>query len=118
MDIVSTAILVAVSKLSEAIVLDIYKSIKSLIRKKYGAKSELVVAIKQLESKPDSKARRDVLMEEIKTSKADQDAELVKRAEILISKVKEMPDGNSFISQIVSGDKNIFSVSGDITIER
>ena len=114
MDPISTAILAAISagvltgatKIADQVISDGYLAIKQLLRRKFGTKSEIVKAVKALEAKPDSEARIGVLREEITTAKADQDAELLQAAQVLLEKLGFKPD-NTNIKQVTIGDQNI-----------
>ena len=68
-------------------VIDTYKGLKEMIRKKFGKDKGVVEAVNNLEIKPESKSRLEVLKEEIQLTKADQDSELLKVAQHLISLV-------------------------------
>ena len=73
--------------------------------------------MERLEKKPDSTARKAVLQEEIQTVNAEQDSDLLKVAESLLAKLNDYPSGHSIISQTVTGDRNIFSGTGNVTIK-
>ncbi len=51
-------------------------------------------------------------------AKAHQDPEILKAAEALLAKLKDTPGGREIINQTVTGDQNIFSGSGDVTVSR
>jgi hypothetical protein len=119
MDPITTAILAAiaagavagVTKVGEQVIVDAYAKLKELLGKKFGAKSKIVKAVKELEANPKSVARKDVVKEEVATAKADQDEELLQAAQALIKSVKAMPGGTQII-QTAIGDQNI-QVAGD-----
>lgn len=119
MDPITTAIVAAVSagalagatKLGEQVIVDGYAKLKELLGKRFGVKSKVVKAVKELESNPKSGARKAVLQEEIANSKADQDAELLKTAQALLKVIKAKPGGEQII-QMAVGDQNI-QVAGD-----
>jgi hypothetical protein len=116
MDPISLAIVSALAKLSEEIVKDSYEALKSLIARKFGAESDLSRAVDNLEKKPDSAGRRGTLEEEVASSRADQDPELLKVAETLSAQVKELSGGQTVITQTIIGDRNIFSGAGDVNV--
>ena len=96
MDPVTTAIITALSAgtiagltdTAKTAITDGYNKLKSLLTKKHGKDSDIVKAIENLEAKPDSKARKDVLIEEIATVKAEQDDEILTAANQILVLVK------------------------------
>jgi len=119
MDPITTAILAAVSagaiagvtKVGEQAIVDAYVKLKELLGKKFGTKSKVVKAVKDLEANPKSAARKEVVKEEVATAKADQDKELLQAAQALIKNVKALPGGTQII-QTAIGDQNI-QIAGD-----
>jgi hypothetical protein len=115
MDPITTAIMAAiasgVSKVGEQAVVDAYAKLKDLLKKKFGAKSEVVKAVKGVEAKPDSAARKEVLKEEVAAVKADKDPEMLQAAQMLLKAIKAKPGGDQII-QTAIGDQNI-QISGD-----
>ena len=119
MDPITTAILAALAagavsgatKVGEQVVSDVYGKLKELLGKKFGAKSKVVKAVKELEANPKSAARKEVVKEEVAAAKADQDKELLQAAQALIKSVKALPGGIQII-QTAIGDQNI-QIAGD-----
>ena len=115
MDPITTAILAAIaagaSKVGEQAIVDAYAKLKELLKKKFGAKSEVVKAVKEAEAKPDSSARKEVLKEEVKGAKADKDPDLLKAAQTLLLVIKSKPGGVQIV-QTATGNQNI-QISGD-----
>ncbi len=118
MEPVSTAIIAALGMLTETVVKDAYEGLKSVLVKKFGGESEIVATAEGLEKNPDSAGRKETLKEEIASSGADADAEVLAAAQTLIEAIKSRPGGEQTINQTVTGDHNIFSGSGNITINR
>lgn len=118
MDPVTLAIVTALGNLAQVAIQDSYTAFKAALQKKYGVKSELLEAVDKLEQKPDSKARQSVLQEEVANVKVDQDTELLKIANDLLEKLKELPGAKISISQDVNirGDRNIVTGQGDVTV--
>ncbi len=118
MDPITLAVTAALGKLGGTVIKDAYNALKAALQHKYGVKSDLVEAVEKLEKKPDSKARKAVLQEEVETAKAAQDPELVKVAEALLEKLKELPGGqiNITMDTDIKGDRNIVTGQGDVTI--
>ena len=97
--------------MGEQVISDAYGKLKDLLGKKFGSKSKVVKAVKDLEANPKSEARKAVVKEEVATAKADQDADLLKVAQALLKAIKAKPGGAQII-QMAMGDQNI-QVAGD-----
>jgi disulfide oxidoreductase YuzD len=117
MDPITTAILAALAKLAEPAIKDAYDGLKAIIKRKFGANHEVVQAVDRVEEKPDSSGRRETLKEEIVGSGALADPEIAAAAHSLLEKLKQQPGGQEIVHQIVTGNRNIFSGTGDIHIE-
>jgi hypothetical protein len=93
MDPITTAIVAALSagaasgltETSKTAITDAYHQLKELLTKKFGAKSEVVQAIDQLEAKPESTGRKETLQEEIIEVKAEQDHEVLTAAQHVLT---------------------------------
>ena len=120
MDPITLAIVAAVTagvtKVGEQAITDAYAGIKELLKRKFGSESKVVKAVEDVEANPDSKSRPATLSEEVRASKADQDAEIMKAAEILLAKLKDTAAGQTIVNQTVTGNQNIFSGTGDVTV--
>jgi hypothetical protein len=122
MDPITTAIVAALgagavsgaTKVGEQVIADAYAKLKELLGKKFGAKSKLVKAVKELEANPKSAARKEVVKEEVAAAKANQDKELLAIAQSLLKSVKALPDGIHII-QTAIGDQNI-QIAGDSNV--
>jgi hypothetical protein len=119
LDPITTAIVAALAagvasgatKAGEQVVTDAYSKLKELLGKKFGVKSKVVKAVKELEANPKSAARKEVVKEEVAAAKADQDADLLEAAQRLLKVIKATPGGKQII-QLAVGDQNI-QISGD-----
>lgn len=117
MDPITMAVAVALGKLGEKVISDAYTAFKAALQYKCGVNSDLLNAVDELEKKPDSNARIEVLKEEVKLANAEQDPDLVNAANSLIAKVDEISDTKtSSVTQNVTGERNIFSGTGDVNI--
>jgi hypothetical protein len=116
MDPITTAVLAALGKLAEPAVKDGYEALKTLLVRKFGKPSEVVKAVETLESRPDSAGRQATLTEEIASSGAAHDAELLEVAKALLHASRSACGGTHTVQQHVVGDHNIVAGSGDITI--
>jgi hypothetical protein len=109
MDPVTTAILAALvagithgtTKVGENIISSAYESLKTVIKRKLGADSEVTVAIQTLEKTPESQARKAVLEEEILKVGADKDDDILDAARLLKEKISETPDGEKHIQNAI-----------------
>jgi hypothetical protein len=116
MDPITTAIIASLAKLSEPVIKDSYNALKNLIVSKFGKGHDLAKAVEDVEKKPDSVGRKETLREEIAASEIDKDEEILKVANALIEKLKAQPGGQQVIQQTVSGNQNVFSGTGDVTV--
>jgi disulfide oxidoreductase YuzD len=116
MDIICTAILAATAKLSEAAIKDSYDGLKKLIQRKFGKQSDVAKAVDQLEQKPASAGRSAVLQEEILNVGAVNDTEIIIAAKALLEKLNEKEERKTIVQQSVSGNQNIFSGSGNVSV--
>jgi hypothetical protein len=82
---------------AKSALVDGYIGIKNLIKKKWGGDSDVSKAVQQLQDKPDSDARKAMLVEEVKAAKIAEDPELTTMAQSLLSLIKSMPDGGKHI---------------------
>jgi hypothetical protein len=116
MEPITTALVAALGKLAEPAVKDAYDALKALIVRKLGGKHPVVDAVDRLEKKPESGGRRETLGEEIAGSAAAADAEIIAAARALLENVKKHGGGQEIVQQNVTGNRNIFSGTGDINI--
>jgi hypothetical protein len=118
MDPISLAISTALANISQDVVRGAYAALKGRLRDKYGGNSGVVEAVEKLEEKPESKARQAVLQEEMISSGANQDKDLVQLANDLIEELKKLPGGKVDIKQDIQirGDRNIVTGQGDVSV--
>jgi Tfp pilus assembly protein PilN len=72
---------------------DAWNSFKALLQRKFGQDSALLKSVQELEQNPDSKARKEVVAEEVAKSKAHQDEELLAAAGKLLELLEESAGG-------------------------
>jgi len=105
MDPITTAIMAAltlgVNAVEKKVFVDAYETLKNLIKKKFGMQSKLVQAVEDLEAKPDSSARKEMLKEEVATAKADQDPDLRNAAETLLKQISVQSGGEQHIQNAI-----------------
>lgn len=116
MDPITTAIIIAMSKLSDTAVRDAYEALKKVLVRKFGGERGVAAAVSDLEKEPSSTGRREILREKVAAAGADRDGETLHAAETLTAKVRDLPGGVQFLQQIVAGNQNIIAGTGDITI--
>lgn len=118
MDPITLAITSALANLSQDLIKDAYTAFKAALQDKFGINSELVEAVDKLEQKPESKARQAMLQEEVASSGAGQDPDLLRVANALIEQLKKLSGGKVDINQDVKirGDRNIVTGQGDVTV--
>lgn len=122
METLTAAIIAALGNLGVKAVGDAYEGVKALVLRKFGAESDLADALKKLEKQPDAQWRQDALQEEAEAAGANEDAEIMKAAQALLDAVKAQPGGaeavRSIVNQQVTGNENIFSGSGNVTVTK
>lgn len=111
--VITTAIVAALTNLSTYVIKDSYDALKTLLEKKFGAKSNLVNAIKKLEELPDRDDRKATLKTEIEIAKVNNDPEILQLAQDLLNKLKEQPGGQAAINQIQNNQADNNDVQGD-----
>ena len=116
MDVVTSAVIAALSLLSEPLIKDAYDRLKAALAGKFSKESDVVQAVARLEQKPDSAGRRETLREEVVASQADTDEEIVRAAQALLDRLKTHHGGQQVVQQAVTGDRNVFSGTGDVTV--
>ena len=123
MDPITTAIVAALTlgvtsgltETTKKAMSDAYELLKGLLKKKFGHESEVVKSVQTLEIKPNSTGRQATLQEEIVSSHADQDADILKAAQILLNLISTQPSGSQF-SQYISGSYNAITQTGPATV--
>jgi hypothetical protein len=97
---------------AEQVIKDTYLALKTLIQNKYQ------ISVAQLEEKPESKSRINVIAEELIEAKADRDEELIKRAKEfmdLMEKLDNNIDSDNKFNLILKNCQNINIFHGDKT---
>jgi hypothetical protein len=117
-DPITAAVIFAVGKLGERVINDGYNALKAVLSRKWGANSDLMNAVYQVEKKPESIGRRNSLSEEVLATNAHQDTEVLKIAQdllniiqvssnISIPNAQQTGDRNILVGQIIGRDVNI-----------
>jgi hypothetical protein len=99
MDLISTAFIAALNAGIGEPIKDAYNALKGALQRNFGKDSDVVDAVVKLEKKSDSTGRQRTLQEEIETIKAQEDPQLKQLAEVLLKKLKEIPEGQKVIKK-------------------
>jgi hypothetical protein len=117
MEPITTAVVAAaaagVTEVGKKAIGDAYTGLKELIRRKFGAQSEVAKAVEAVEAKPDSAGRKATLTEELTAARADQDQELAEAARRLLERIQAQPGGVQVIQQ--ARGSNIAQAAGGST---
>ena len=101
-------------------VVDAYAGLKKLIQDRYKKNEDVTDAVDYLVKKPEAEGRQQELAKALQNTGAESDQELVQAAEAVLAAVKEQPGGEDAVRQIVNqqvtGDSNIFSGTGNVTV--
>ncbi len=116
MDAITLAITAALAELGKNAVKDAYEALKTVLRRKYGAGSELVDAIHKLEEKPGSRTRQRALHQKVINAKADRDQALLQRAGALLEMARQFSETTVSINQKINitGNENIVTGQGNV----
>ena len=103
-------------------VVDTYAGLKKLIQDRYKKNEDVTDAVDYLVKKPEAESRQQELAKALQDAGVESDQELVQAAEAVLAAVKEQPGGEDAVRQIVNqqvtGDSNIFSGTGNVTVTR
>lgn len=116
MEPITTALVAALGNLAEPAVRDAYDGLKSLLARKFGARHAVLEAVDQLERKPDSAGRRATLQEEVGSSQAAGDPDVLAAAQRLLESLQRISGSPVTVQQKVTGNHNIFTGTGDINL--
>jgi hypothetical protein len=109
MDPVSAAIIAAITaglvkgagEVNQKVLVDGYERLKALLARRFGDRSEVVQAVQGLEARPDSAARRDLVVEEVQHSGASNDEELLTAARDLLARIQEDTGRSASVQQAI-----------------
>ena len=104
---VTTGAVLVLQEATKLIVKDTYAALKDFIIKKYGDQGDVKDAVKKVEDKPDSDARKSLLREELETAGAGEDEELLKKAQEFLALAKPEDAQAGQQTATISGDKNV-----------
>lgn len=111
--IITTAIVAALANLSKDVIKDSYNALKAGLKTKLGEQSDLVVAVTQLEMKPDSEARKAMLQEEVESAKVYDDPEILKLVQDLLHQLNEQPERHRLSNQTMINQISGVNVGGN-----
>ena len=101
MDPVTAAIVTALSagaisgltETSKAAITDAYASLKDLLTRRFGVRSDVVKAVEDLEARPASAGRKETLQEEILAVQAEKDEEFLTAAQRVMTLIQPQQAG-------------------------
>jgi len=110
------------SDVAKKAVADAYDALKSLLRRRFGEGHDVPKSVDQLEAKPDSPARKQLLAEELAATSAGEDPEILSAAQSLLDLLRALPQGESHvqsargtgIAQADRGATATVTISGNI----
>ena len=103
------------SEAAKSTIVDTYDGLQGLLKRKFGGDSEVVKAAEGVQNRPDSEARKNVLLEELTRVGADKDSELVTAAQTLLDLIERQPAGQQAVQQYARGIGNAQAVTGNAT---
>jgi hypothetical protein len=112
MDPITTAIIAALANLSTNAIKDGYEALKTILKKKFSDKRDLLNAVETLEKRPDSAARKATVQEEIALAKVNDDPDVLPLAQELLNRVHGLSGGQEIISQTQTNTVSGVNVSG------
>jgi hypothetical protein len=92
-----------------------YANLKNIIINKLAHNKDIIDAVNKLEEKPSSRARQELLREELIATNVKDDAEICGAAENLLMQLGNSISGQN-VTQNVNGHNNVFSGTGNVTI--
>lgn len=109
MDPLSAAIIAAITaglvkgtgEVRQKVLVDGYERLKSLLKRRFGDRSEVVQAVQGFEARPESVARQDLVVEEVQRSGANKDEELLTTARNLLAHIQEDSERRSTVQQAI-----------------
>ena len=93
---------VAAKDLTAKVIKESYAGLKKLIVSKFGQKTDIADTLHQLEKKPDSKARQEVLVEELSSAGVHNDDEIINQARKFLELFQQfhVGSGNSYQAEL------------------
>jgi len=121
-----TALVAGSAAVATSAVKDAYRGLKKLLVDRFNSKSAIENAIESVEQKPESEARRAVLAEELESSGAVQDHEVIAKAEEILGiaaregGIQSGRDGTSIIQTgsgaIAIGPRSVAGGAGAVVV--
>ncbi|KPA17818.1 hypothetical protein MHK_001964, partial [Candidatus Magnetomorum sp. HK-1] len=100
-----------------------YNKLRNLLIENYSSASDIEIAISQLEKKPNSQARREMLYEELELTKAHENKMIIQQARKILDLIKNNKNyeakvnGSGAIAQgdvaVASGERGV-AIGGDV----
>jgi len=96
---VAAGIAASAGKVGESLITDAYSALKQAIKNKLGIDSKAAKAVEELEQDAESEGQKLVLKEQLKKAGAEQDADLVRLATVVLEQLKAQPGGAQIVQQ-------------------
>jgi hypothetical protein len=93
----TTGVNTGATEIAKKAIVESYEGLKSLFVRKHGENSHTVKAIRELETKPKSKGRKDTLTEELEEIHAASDPELTAAVQSLLNLIQSLPRSEEHI---------------------
>ena len=104
MDLITIAIVSAIKLCAKTVVeksiQETYDRLKALIKSKFGKKFTILKKIEKHENAPDSKINQFHIEKDLRKFELENHSDIVNLAQILLSKIRENPDGNLILNQL------------------
>jgi beta-phosphoglucomutase-like phosphatase (HAD superfamily) len=104
------------SKVAEQVIMDAYQGLKGLINRKFGQDSKIAQAIDEIEEDPKDQLYQQMLAKRVKNAEADEDSELVAKANELLEQLKAKPEGASLVQNIYGSFNAVTGSGGTATV--
>lgn len=97
-------------------IIDSYNSLKALLKRKFGEQSEVVKSVESLEAEPQLDFKKEAVKHYLTKVKANEDAELKKAAESLLTLLKKLPQSEQIVQTLLTAiGSNISQAVGGST---
>ena len=116
MEPITSAIILALAKLSEKAIGDGYQALKALLKRKFGESSDIVVAAEKLEQAPDSEAWKAVLDEQAKKPEVSADEELRGVVDALLQRLDEIAPGGTKVEVTIGDQATVHGIVGAVEV--
>lgn len=97
-------------------IIDSYTGLKALLKRKFGEQSDVVQSVESLEADPQLDFKQAAVKHYLAKAKANEDADLQKAAEGLLTLLKQLPQGEQVVQTLQTAiGSNIAQAAGGST---